>query len=442
MNHKKNPLNNFTSADLSYQQNSLCFSQVSLEALARTHHTPLFVYSLDQINTNVLNYKEAFAGMKSRICYAVKANSSLAILRFLTLHDIGFDIVSGGELSQVLAVGADPANIVYSGVGKTVSEIDFALHQSIGCFNIESLQELYCINQRAKALNVYARVSLRINPEVSLKTHKYIATGKRENKFGISLRDAQSLLEKSASNDASLTNIKIVGVGAHIGSQIISVSPYRSSFAALCKLAIQAISLQLPIEHIDVGGGLGIRYNNEKIITPKVLAQELFAQLKSVKNAKTLSNITLILEPGRSLIGNCGVLLTKVLYTKQKINKREGFAIVDAGMNDLIRPALYQGYHHTMPVLYKNAIKKTWDIVGPVCESGDFLSLQQRLALAPDDIIALLNVGAYGMSMSSNYNTRLRAKEVAIYNGATSIIREREVISDLLKHDHWQHISI
>ena len=330
-----------------------------------------------------------------------------------------------------------PSKSSFRGWASGIDEIDLALHQSIACFNLESLSELALIEQRAKALGIRARVSIRVNPAVLADTHRYIATGGAEDKFGISLKDSYALVDQFCQKRSPYPHCSLIGVGAHIGSQLTSYAPYRVCFDRLVALADYALDRGIALTHIDIGGGIGIRYRNEKLITP----EGLVARLQKARKKKHCSQLTVVCEPGRSIVGPAGVLLTSVLYLKPKAGRGAGFAIVDAAMNDLLRPALYHAYHQAVPVYAgrKNTgEQKKWEVVGPVCESGDFLSTTNKMALSPGSLLALLNTGAYSMAMSSNYNSRPRAAEVIISEAQSYLAREREQISDLLAKEHWQ----
>ena len=397
----------------------LHFEGVALTELASRFGTPLYVYSRAALEEAYRSYAEAFACTPHLICYAVKANSSLAILNLFARLGSGFDIVSGGELIRVLAAGGDPGKVVFSGVGKTAVEMRQALEAGILCFNVESESELHRLNKVAGELGKIAPVSFRVNPDVDPKTHPYISTGLKQNKFGVAIADAPRLYRLAA----SLANLNIVGVDCHIGSQLIDLSPLADAadrvFALVDALAGEGIHLQ----HIDLGGGVGIRYRDEAL--PDIAAYgQLLAKRFDGRREK------LLLEPGRSLVGNAGVLLTQVEYLKPGADKN--FAIVDAAMNDLMRPALYEAYHEIVPLHDLQGTAERYDVVGPICESGDFIGFARDLSIKEGDYLALLSVGAYGMSMASNYNSRPRAAEVMIDKNEIHLIRERENISALL----------
>lgn len=422
---------------LHYRGHNLYLDGVKLVSLVKKYQTPLYVYSLREIEKNLKTYVSFLKDIPHRICYAVKANSNLSLLKFFAKCGCGFDIVSTGELARVLAVGANPSLVVYSGVGKRQDEIDYALSVGVGSFQIESLSELILVSQRAKKLHTVANISIRINPEVDPKTHHYIATGSKESKFGINIDLAKKII-----NDNSYKHCRIKGIACHIGSQITTLQPYKQAIDVLLTLAAYAYEHGIFLEHINIGGGIGIKYNKEKIIKPKELIS-LWRKRMSVARKKNpkLSNITLYIEPGRSLVGSAGVLLTRVVHLKNKDTRNQGYAIVDAGMNDLPRPALYSAYHgcHTLNkkeiVSGKIIQKRVWDIVGPICESGDYLSLQQKLAIQQNSLIAVENSGAYCFTMSSNYNSRPRAAEVLVSNNQSMLIRKREELPELFQSE-------
>ena len=391
----------------------LHFEGVALAELASQFGTPLYVYSRAALEQAYRCYTEALASTPHLICYAVKANSSLAILNLFARLGSGFDIVSGGELIRVLAAGGDASKVVFSGVGKTSTEMRQALESGILCFNVESESELARLNQVAGEMGKVAPVSFRVNPDVDPKTHPYISTGLKENKFGVPISDAPRLYRLAA----SLPNLEVVGVDCHIGSQLIDLSPLADAadrvFALVDVLAAEGI----PLHHIDLGGGVGIQYRDEA-------APDLTAYGRQLAERFIGRREKLLLEPGRSLVGNAGVLLTKVEYLKRGADKN--FAIVDAAMNDLLRPALYEAYHEIVPLHARGDAAERYDIVGPICETGDFIGFARDLSIAEGDYLALLSVGAYGMSMASNYNSRPRAAEVLIDKNEIHLIRERE----------------
>jgi diaminopimelate decarboxylase len=386
---------------------------VALDTLAECFGTPLYVYSRQALESAYQAYAEAFAETPHLICYAVKANSSLAILNLFARLGAGFDIVSGGELARVLAAGGDPAKVVFSGVGKTADEIRAALKAGILCFNVESASELHRLDRVAGELGRVAPVSFRVNPDVDAKTHPYISTGLKENKFGVPIADAPALYRLAA----GLPNLKIAGIDCHIGSQLTDLSPLVDAADRVLALVDALADEGIVLHHIDLGGGVGIRYRDE---TPPDLAAygRVLAQKFAGRREK------LLLEPGRSLVGNAGLLLTRVEYLKPGEDKN--FAIVDAAMNDLMRPALYEAYHEIVAVNERKTLSQCYDIVGPICETGDFLGFARDLAIDEGDLLALLSAGAYGMSMASNYNSRPRAAEILIDKNKIHLIRERE----------------
>ncbi|MDO9387896.1 MAG: diaminopimelate decarboxylase [Thiobacillus sp.] len=392
---------------------------VALNALAECHGTPLYVYSRQALESAYQAYADAFAATPHLICYAVKANASLAILNIFARLGAGFDIVSGGELARVLAAGGDPRKVVFSGVGKTADEMRAALDAGILCFNVESASELHRLNRIAGELGKVAPVSFRVNPDVDPKTHPYISTGLKENKFGVPIADAPALYRLAA----SLPNLKITGIDCHIGSQLTDLSPLVDAADRVLALVDTLAAEGIALHHIDLGGGVGIRYHDE---TPPDLAA--YGRTLAARFAGRREK--LLLEPGRSLVGNAGLLLTRVEYLKPSEDKN--FAIVDAAMNDLMRPALYEAYHDIVAVNERQTAKKRYDIVGPICETGDFLGFARDLAIEEGDLLALLSAGAYGMSMASNYNSRPRAAEILIDRNEIHLIRERETQSGLM----------
>jgi diaminopimelate decarboxylase len=403
--------------------NELYVEDLPLAQIASTFGTPCYVYSKAALTQAYRDFTSAFASRDTLVCYAVKANSNLAILGLFAKLGAGFDIVSEGELMRVLAAGGDPRKVVFSGVGKREDEMRAALRHNILCFNVESQAELMRLAGVAKELGMTARVSLRVNPDVDPKTHPYIATGLKENKFGIAFEEARALYREAR----SLPGIEIVGIDCHIGSQITDIAPFADALDRVLKLVDELASDGISLHHIDLGGGIGIRYKDEQPIALHDYAATLYALLEGRKHQ-------LIFEPGRSFVGNAGLLLTKVEYLKQGGERR--FAIVDAAMNDLIRPALYDAYHEVVAVKPSPKIAPArYDIVGPVCESGDFLARGRTLAVAPGDLLAILSAGAYGSVMSSNYNTRPRPAEVMIDGATAHLIRTRESLQDLYAHE-------
>jgi len=401
-----------------FKDNTLHAEHVALNQIAENHGTPCYVYSRSALTQAFERFDAGFKGTNHLVCFAVKSNPSLAILNLFAKLGAGFDIVSGGELARVLAAGGDPSKVVFSGVGKTADEMRAALEAGIFCFNVESASELVRLNDIAGYMGKVAPVSLRVNPNVDAKTHPYISTGLKNNKFGVAYEDALDIYLQAA----AMPNIAIHGVDCHIGSQITELSPFMDAFDRVLALVDALAKNKIHIQHIDLGGGIGICYSDE---TPPEFGD--YAQAMLAKLGKR--NIKLVFEPGRALVGNAGVLLTKVEYLKHTETKN--FAIVDAAMNDLMRPALYDAYHAIEAVKPRVANTHNYEIVGPVCESGDFLGHDRELALAEGDLLAIMSAGAYGMSMSSNYNTRPRAAEVMVDGDRTIVIRQREKVQDL-----------
>ncbi len=391
---------------------------VALSYIANQHGTPCYVYSKAALTQAFTDFKAGLIGSNHLVCFAVKANPNIAILNIFAKLGAGFDIVSGGELARVLAAGGDPQKIVFSGVGKTADEMRAALEAGIFCFNVESASELTRLDDVAKSMGKIAPVSLRVNPNVDAKTHPYISTGLKNNKFGVAFDEAISVYEAAA----AMPNIAVHGVDYHIGSQITELAPFIEALDLILGLVDKLAQKNIHISHIDVGGGIGITYSDE---TPPEFATYAKAILDKLANR----NVKLLFEPGRALVGNAGVLLTKVEYLKP--SEAKNFAIVDAAMNDLMRPALYDAYHDIVPVKIRAAASTVYEIVGPVCESGDFLGHDRNLNLAEGDLLAIMSAGAYGMSMASNYNTRGRAAEVIVDGGQVFVVRQREKIADL-----------
>ena len=406
----------------SYHNAKLHVESVSLERIAVEFGTPCYVYSHATLTAAYREFDSAFAGRDHLICYAVKANSNLAILNLFARLGSGFDIVSGGELKRVLNAGGDPQKVVFSGVGKHPEEMRAALAAGIFCFNVESEAELLRLNQIAVEMNKLAPVSLRVNPDVDARTHPYITTGLKENKFGIPFDEAEKLYLSAQ----KFSNIQFTGLDCHIGSQLIELNPFIEAAEKVLGLLSRLEAQGSRIEHLDLGGGLGIRYSSE---TPP-LARDYVAALCAKIGQR---NQRILIEPGRALVGNSGLLLTRVEYLKH--TPYRDFAIVDAAMNDLIRPALYDAYHEVLPVAVSDGDAKMYQIVGPVCETGDFLGHDRRLSLRQGDLLAVMSAGAYGMSMSSNYNTRPRAAEVMVDGDHIHLIRERESVEQLIAHE-------
>jgi len=406
----------------SLHQGTLHAEGVALNHLADTLGTPLYVYSRQALHTAWQRYQDAVAGRNALVCYGMKANSNLSILREFHALGAGFDIVSGGELARVLAAGGKAARVVFSGVGKQDWEMRAALQAGVKCFNVESQAELQQLSRVAQAMHTTAPVALRVNPDVDARTHPYISTGLKENKFGIAMEDALAAYAQAK----NLPGLRIVGMTCHIGSQLLDIDPYLDALEKLCAL-IHALEQQhIRLEHLDLGGGLGIRYRDETPPEPKALVDRVFAVLAQ----HNLDHLQLVLEPGRSLVGNAGVLLTRVLSLKHTAAKN--FAIVDAAMTDLLRPALYDAWHDVVPVKQNtDATPQTYDIVGPVCETGDWLARGRSLALQEGDVLAVLSAGAYAFTMASQYNSRARAAEVLVAGDTYRVIRPREALQDL-----------
>jgi len=411
---------------LAYRHGRLYLEQASLEALAREHGTPLFVYSKAAMLAALAAYQQGFAGRDAQICYAMKANSSLGVLQVFAQAGCGFDIVSGGELERVLAAGGDVRKVIFSGVGKTRAEMQQALAAGIGCFNVESGAELDVLSEVALATGQVAPVSIRVNPNVDPKTHPYISTGLKGNKFGVAHEDALRIYRHAA----SLRGLKVMGIDCHIGSQITEATPYLDAMDRVLDLVASIEAAGIAIEHIDFGGGLGINYNHDAPPAADALWQQLLAKL----DARGYGGRKLMVEPGRSLVGNAGVCLTEVLYLKP--GEQKNFCIIDAAMNDLPRPAMYQAFHAVVPVVpAPGAAQTTYDVVGPVCESGDWIGRDRALAVQAGDCLAVLSAGAYCMSMASNYNTRGRAAEVLVDGGSAHVIRRRETAADQMRQE-------
>lgn len=398
----------------------------NLNQLAKEYGTPLYVYSKSLLEQHYLNLDQAFSYIDHQICFAVKSNSNLAVLNVLAKLGSGFDIVTGGELARVLAAGGDPQKIVFSGLGKSEADIETALNVGIACFNVESYAELDRIEKVAKRLNKKAPISLRVNPDVDANTHPYISTGLKENKFGI---QSDAVLD-TYQYAASLSHLEIVGIDCHIGSQLTETQPFEDALQRLIVMIDQLKSLGIELKHIDIGGGLGVVYKDE---TPPTMLE--FAQ--SLQSALEKIGLKVYMEPGRCISANAGLLLTKIDLLKPTSHRN--FAIVDAAMNDLIRPSLYQAWMDIQPVTQSDAHAefKTWDIVGAICETGDFLAKDRTLALSTNDVLAVFGAGAYGFVMSSNYNTRARAAEIMVDGEKAHVIRQRETIESL-----WERESI
>ncbi len=401
-----------------YRDGSLFAEGVALSAIAERFGTPTYVYSRAHIEAQYRAYADALAGVPHLVCFAVKANSNLGVLNLLARMGAGFDIVSSGELERVLAAGGDAAKVIFSGVGKSRDDMRRALEVGVHCFNVESTDELERLQEVAAEQGVSAAISLRVNPDVDAGTHPYISTGLKENKFGIAIADAEAVYARAA----SLPNLKVLGVDCHIGSQLTSLPPFLDALDRLLALIDRLAERGIQIRHLDLGGGLGVRYKDE---TPP-LASDYIAAVRQRIEGRAL---TLVFEPGRSIVANAGVLLTQVEYLKHTEHK--DFAIVDAAMNDLIRPALYQAWMDVVPVQQRDGEKRRYDLVGPICETGDFLAKDRELALAEGDLLAVRSAGAYGFVMSSNYNTRGRAAEVLVDGEQAYEVRRRETLEEL-----------
>ena len=404
-----------------YQDDRLFAERVALASVAERFGTPCYVYSRAALESRFRAFDEALAGLTHRICYSVKANSNLAVLDVLARLGSGFDIVSAGELERVLAAGGDAAKVVFSGVGKTAAEMQRALEVGVDCFNVESAAELERLNAIAAERGLRAPISVRVNPDVDPATHPYIATGLAKNKFGVPIGDAPALFERAARLDA----VVVKGVDFHIGSQLTSLAPFVDALDRALALVEKLQSSGIRVTHLNVGGGLGVRYTDE---TPPSAAE----YAKAIAERIAGRDLELLVEPGRSIVADAGVLLTRVEYLK--LGVEHGFAIVDAAMNDLLRPALYAAWQDILPVdrsAREGRETALVDVVGPVCESADFLGKSRRLAVAPGDLLAVASAGAYGFVMSSNYNTRPRAAEVMVDGDAMHLVREREQLSRL-----------
>ena len=414
------------SPHVAYRGGELFVEDCALGRLARRFGTPLYVYSRSAMLAALAGYQRALAGRDHLICYAMKANSNLAVLQIFAQAGCGFDIVSGGELDRVIAAGGDPARVVFSGVGKTRAEMRRALEAGVMCFNVESLAELDVLSEVAVQARHTARVSLRVNPDVDARTHPYISTGLKGNKFGIAHDRALAAYRRAA----SLPGLEVTGIDCHIGSQITETGPYLDALDRLLDLVELVEAAGVTIEHVDVGGGLGIAYDGERPPAADVLVRALLARI----DERGHRHRRLLFEPGRSLDGNAGVLVSEVLYLKPSAAKN--FCIVDAAMNDLMRPALYQAWMRIVPCARRSDVASAvWDVVGPVCESGDWLGRGRELALQPGDMLAVLSAGAYGMSMASNYNSRARAAEILLVDGRPVLVREREQLQDLMARE-------
>ena len=405
-----------------YRNGTLCAEQVQLEDIARQHGTPCYVYSSEMIRQAYREYRDALGSRNALVCYSVKANPNLAILALLARLGAGFDIVSGGELARVIAAGGDPRKVVFSGVGKSEQEIEFALRTGIRCLNLESEAELARVSAVALRLGVLAPVAFRVNPDVDANTHPYISTGLKQNKFGVAHADAERLYLAAA----ALPGIELVGIGCHIGSLLADTGPFVAAAERLCELTSRLEKIGISLRHIDVGGGVGIRYQDE--------AQKPIGDfVEGALRALATRHEEIVFDPGRSLVGNAGVLLTRVEFVKP--GEARNFLVVDAAINDLMRPALYGAWHEVRtvrePPAADEAEASVYDVVGPVCESADFLAKDRSLIAGAGDLLAIMSGGAYGMSMSSNYNTRPRAAEVMVDGSSTHLVRRRERVEEL-----------
>lgn len=406
-----------------YRENTLFIDDVALSDIARQYGTPAYVYSETVLTESFEAYHAAFSALKPLICYAIKANSNLSILRHFARLGSGFDIVSGGELARVLAAGAQANKIVFSGVGKSEQEMEDALNAGILCFNVESVNELVRLNSVAARLGLVAPISLRVNPDVDAQTHPYISTGLKDNKFGIAFDAAFKTYQQAA----KLSHLRIIGIDCHIGSQLTDSAPLIDALDRLLMLVDQLAAAGIQLHHLDIGGGLGICYNDE---TPPDLDQFAAALAQRLQGR----SLQLVMEPGRSLVGNAGVLLTRIEYLK--LGEHKNFAVVDAAMNDLMRPSLYSAYHTILPVIRRQDVAPlSMDVVGPICESSDFLGKERSLSVIEGDLLAVMSCGAYGSTMASNYNTRTRAAEILVSGKLSRLIRKRETLDELLVNE-------
>lgn len=404
-----------------YQNGCLFAEDVDVRTIVAQVGSPCYVYSRATLERHWHAFNDVFGSVDHLVCYAVKANSTLGVLNVFARMDSGFDIVSGGELQRVLRAGGDAGKVVFSGVGKTADEMRQALEAGILCFNVESQAELEQLNTVAGELKMHAPVSLRVNPDVDAKTHPYISTGLKKNKFGISIQEAEQVYLQAA----NMPHINVVGIDCHIGSQLSQLTPFIDALRRLMLLVDRLQQAGIQLHHIDVGGGLGITYHDEKPPEPAAYAQAMLDELRD-------RGVTIIIEPGRAIVGNAGILLTRVNYLKP--GEEKNFAIVDAAMNDLLRPSLYDAWQEIIPVVPRTDIAtQNYDIVGPICETGDFLGKERELAITSGDLLAVRSAGAYGFSMSSNYNTRPRVAEVMVDGDQFHVIRQRETIDDLLR---------
>lgn len=403
---------------LHYHDNELHIENVSLTRIAKEFGTPCYVYSKAAITHNWNTFNDAFNGITHRICYAVKANSNLAILQLLANLNSGFDVVSAGEIQRVIAAGGDTKKIVFSGVGKKRSEIEYGIQHNIYCFNVESEPELNRIHEIATSLQKTVDIALRINPNINPNTHSHITTGLHESKFGIDINDILTLGKKIS----TLSSLRLIGIACHIGSQIVQLQPFLEVVDSMVNMYTKLRDIGITISHINIGGGLGITYHDEHPPGIREYAHALREKLH-------IYNVEVIIEPGRAIVGNAGILLSRIEYLKQTPNKN--FAILDAGMNDLLRPALYDAWQNILPVISRSGARTAYDIAGPVCESADFLGKDRELALESGDLLVIDSAGAYGFSMSSNYNSRTRPPEVLVDGNKAMLIRRRETVEEL-----------
>jgi diaminopimelate decarboxylase len=406
---------------LEYNSDQLFFDGMDIDEISSNLETPYYLYSENLIKENINSYMK-HATKQTLFCYSVKANSNLSILKLIASMGMGFDVVSKGELYRAMKVGADPKKIVYSGVGKRKDEIKFALECGILCFNVESEGELHVINEQASLMECVANVSIRVNPDVAVETHPYISTGMKENKFGIPYKDALEIYLKAS----KLKSLNITGIDFHIGSQITTIEPYLDSLKSIKSLIAELEKKGISISHIDVGGGLGIKYQDENIINKDVFISTIVSELKDL-------NIMILFEPGRSIVGDCGILVSRVQYIKESDEKN--FLILDASMSELIRPPLYNAHHNITAVHRTDFVKKNYDVVGPVCESADFLGKNRLMNVNVSDLVVIEDVGAYGFVLSSNYNTRPKPAEYIISNGNINKIRSADTLDQILANE-------
>ena len=406
---------------LEYNSDQLFFDGMDIDEISSNLETPYYLYSENLIKENINSYMK-HATKQTLFCYSVKANSNLSILKLIASMGMGFDVVSKGELYRVMKVGADPKKIVYSGVGKRKDEIKFALECGILCFNVESEGELHVINEQASLMECVANVSIRVNPDVAVETHPYISTGMKENKFGIPYKDALEIYLKAS----KLKSLNITGIDFHIGSQITTIEPYLDSLKSIKSLIAELEKKGVSIAHIDVGGGLGIKYQDENIINKDVFISTIVNELKDL-------NIMILFEPGRSIVGDCGILVSRVQYVKESDEKN--FLILDASMSELIRPPLYNAHHNITAVHRTDVVKKNYDVVGPVCETADFLGKNRLMNVDVFDLVVIEDVGAYGFVLSSNYNTRPKPAEYIISNGNIDEIRSADTLDQILANE-------